>query len=121
MSQSFSLFPPTIEDTFWKQYNYENESFLLDFVNTAIDGDLHAWRDTYLRICHGYLLCFSLESKKSMEDLREFYYLIHKAKYKPVGTVPIVFVGTKSDLTGERKVSDEEIGIFAKEFSHPFL
>jgi len=60
-------------------------------------------RELYMKTGQGFLLVFSITSQSSLDELQELREQI--IRIKDDEHVPIVIVGNKSDLEGDRKVS----------------
>mmetsp|Transcript_22447 Transcript_22447/g.88861 ORF Transcript_22447/g.88861 Transcript_22447/m.88861 type:complete len:110 (+) Transcript_22447:3-332(+) len=71
-------------------------------------------RDQYMRSGEGFVIVFSLTSQHSFDEIRPFRDQILRAK--DVDDVPIVLVGNKCDLVGQRQVLQSDIDELAKEF-----
>lgn len=109
-------YDPTIEDSYRKQYNIDDEQALLDILDTAGQEEYSAMREQYMRTGEGFLLVYSIDSKPSMDELTSFYEQILRVKESE--NVPIVLVGNKCDLENERQVSYEEGELLAKSFNN---
>jgi Ras-related protein Rab-1A len=58
----------------------------------------------FLRGTHGAIFCFSLTDKKTLESFDEWEYTFQKENLN----IPIMLVGTKSDLIDKTSVTKEE-------------
>lgn len=112
-------YDPTIEDSYRKQVAIDNEVALLDILDTAGQEEYSAMREQYMRTGEGFLLVYSVTERESFNELSTFYQQI--LRVKDTDEVPILLVGNKSDLTGERAVSFEEGEKLAKRFQCEFL
>lgn len=77
----------------------------------------------------GYILVFSLTQESSMREIEALRFQIHRIRglQPPAGSptansplLPIVIVGTKSDLIGEREVSREVMTQLSRMWGCPF-
>eukprot|EP01116_Phalansterium_solitarium_P013271 TRINITY_DN3056_c0_g1_i1.p1 TRINITY_DN3056_c0_g1~~TRINITY_DN3056_c0_g1_i1.p1 ORF type:complete len:118 (+),score=29.28 TRINITY_DN3056_c0_g1_i1:442-795(+) len=68
---------------------------------------------------HGYILVFSVTSRPSLEQLKQ----VREQIVTSWGTtsVPMVLVGTKTDLTDNRRVSAAEARALAKEWGCAYV
>jgi hypothetical protein len=71
-------------------------------------------REQYMRTGEGFLLVYSITDRQSFEEIMTFQQQILRVKDKDY--FPMIVVGNKCDLDGERQVSTQ--GPFA---SHPLL
>lgn len=60
-------------------------------------------REQYMRTGEGFLLVYSITSRQSFEEIMTFQQQILRVKDKDY--FPIIVVGNKCDLEGERQVS----------------
>jgi small GTP-binding protein len=76
---------------------------LLDVLDTAGQEEYSAMREQYMRTGEGFLLVYSITSRQSYEEILVFQQQILRVKDKDY--FPIIVVGNKCDLEGERQVS----------------
>jgi len=111
-------YDPTIEDSYRKQVNIDNETCLLDILDTAGQEEYSAMRDSYMRTGQGFILTFSITSRQSFNEASVFRDQIHRVK--DADHVPIVLTGNKCDLEDERQVTTQEASALAKQWNVPF-
>ena len=97
---------PTIEDSYRKQVTIDDETCLLDILDTAGQEEYSAMRDQYMRTGEGFLLVYAITSRASFEEITPFSEQILRVKDKE--SVPMVICGNKADLDDERQVSVQE-------------
>lgn len=170
-------YDPTIEDSYRKQSTIDEESCLLDILDTAGQEEYRAMRDQYVRGGQAFVIVYSVTNRTSFEDVDYFVDLIcHTragnghgceasvaAKYTVEGgrmrqaakgelkltdaeeraeygdktmdlylalkpytpsvlmSTPLVIVGSKTDLTEERKVTSDEGRACAARYHARFL
>eukprot|EP01121_Diplochlamys_sp_Union-15-3_P009314 TRINITY_DN2536_c0_g1_i4.p1 TRINITY_DN2536_c0_g1~~TRINITY_DN2536_c0_g1_i4.p1 ORF type:complete len:201 (-),score=41.72 TRINITY_DN2536_c0_g1_i4:49-618(-) len=112
-------YDPTIEDSYRKQVNIDDETVLLDILDTAGQEEYSAMRDQYMRTGQGFLLTYSITSRSSFDELHQFKEQIHRVK--DTNKVPIVLVGNKVDLEEQREVTSAEGQERAKIYQCPFF
>lgn len=103
---SLSLLPRltlTTADSYRKQCVIDDEVALLDVLDTAGQEEYSAMREQYMRTGEGFLLVYSITSRQSFEEITTFQQQILRVKDKDY--FPMVVVGNKCDLEGEREVS----------------
>ncbi|KFY93574.1 hypothetical protein V500_03660 [Pseudogymnoascus sp. VKM F-4518 (FW-2643)] len=114
-------YDPTIEDSYRKQIQVDGRQCMLEMygtppptrpqspqltphsLDTAGTEQFTAMRELYMKTGQGFLLVFSITSRSSLEELSELREQI--IRIKDDEHVPIVIVGNKSDLEGDRMVS----------------
>jgi GTPase KRas protein len=83
----------------------DDEVALLDVLDTAGQEEYSAMREQYMRTGEGFLLVYSITSRQSFEEILTFEQQILRVKDKDY--FPMIVVGNKADLEGEREVSTE--------------
>lgn len=96
-----------IVDSYRKQCVIDDEVALLDVLDTAGQEEYSAMREQYMRTGEGFLLVYSITSRQSFEEIMTFQQQILRVKDKDY--FPIIVVGNKCDLEGERQVSKQGI------------
>jgi len=112
-------YDPTIEDSYRKQVSIDDETCLLDILDTAGQEEYSAMRDQYMRTGQGFLCVFAITSRTSFDEVSSFREQI--LRVKDADKVPLVICGNKCDLDAERQVSKTEGQDLAKGFDCPFL
>ncbi|MCJ1463476.1 Ras GTPase [Pseudocyphellaria aurata] len=112
-------YDPTIEDSYRKQCVIDDEVALLDVLDTAGQEEYSAMREQYMRTGEGFLLVYSINSRQSFEEILTFQQQILRVKDKDY--FPIIIVGNKCDLDGERVVSRQEGEDLARQFGCAFI
>jgi small GTP-binding protein len=92
-------------DSYRKQCVIDDEVALLDVLDTAGQEEYSAMREQYMRTGEGFLLVYSITSRQSFEEILTFQQQILRVKDKDY--FPMIVVGNKCDLEGEREVSTE--------------
>ncbi|KAG1444693.1 hypothetical protein G6F56_010190 [Rhizopus delemar] len=112
-------YDPTIEDSYRKQCVIDEETALLDVLDTAGQEEYSAMREQYMRNGEGFILVYSITSCLSFEEVNTFYQQIRRVKDRDL--FPMILVGNKCDLEGDRQVSSQEGRDLAKGFGCPFV
>jgi len=112
-------YDPTIEDSYRKQVTIDEETCLLDILDTAGQEEYSAMRDQYMRTGQGFALVYAITSRSSFDEISSFRDQILRVKDKD--KVPMVLVGNKCDLESERQVTTSEGQELAKTFGCPFF
>ena len=101
-------------DSYRKQCVIDDEVALLDVLDTAGQEEYSAMREQYMRTGEGFLLVYSITDRQSFEEIMTFQQQILRVKDKDY--FPMIVVGNKCDLEGERQVSTQGLSHYA----HPF-
>ena len=72
-------------------------------LDTAGQEEYQAMREQYMRTGEGFLLVYSITSRQSFDEIMTFQQQILRVKDKDY--FPIILVGNKCDLDGDREVS----------------
>ena len=83
----------------------DDEVALLDVLDTAGQEEYSAMREQYMRTGEGFLLVYSITSRQSFEEIQVFQQQILRVKDRDY--FPIIIVGNKCDLDGDREVSTQ--------------
>lgn len=105
-------YDPTIEDCYRKQVVIDDETCLLDVLDTAGQEEYSSMRDQYMRTGMGFVCVYDMTNRKTFDELINFHNQILRVQDKT--SVPMVLVGNKLDLDG-REVSTQEGEDLAKE------
>ena len=111
-------YDPTIEDSYRKQVRIDDETCLLDILDTAGQEEYSAMRDQYMRTGEGFLCVYSVTSRSSFDEIDSFRDQILRVKDEE--KFPMVLCGNKCDLNDERQVTVAEGRNKAKVFACPF-
>jgi hypothetical protein len=95
----------TFADSYRKQCVIDDEVALLDVLDTAGQEEYSAMREQYMRTGEGFLLVYSITDRQSFEEIMTFQQQILRVKDKDY--FPMIVVGNKCDLDGERQVSTQ--------------
>ncbi|KAI9811150.1 MAG: Ras GTPase ras2 [Pycnora praestabilis] len=136
-------YDPTIEDSYRKQVVIDQQSCMLEVLDTAGQEEYTALRDQWIRDGEGFVLVYSISSRSSFSRIQKFHHQIQRVKESssagsptgtlytgmpagtppsgPSGQVPVMLVGNKSDRVTEREVSTQEGHALAKELGCEFV
>ena len=107
-----------LTDSYRKQCVIDEEVALLDVLDTAGQEEYSAMREQYMRTGEGFLLVYSITSRQSFEEIMTFQQQILRVKDKDY--FPIIVVGNKCDLEGERQVSKQGTSATLPSTINPF-
>ncbi|KAI8322889.1 ras-domain-containing protein [Martensiomyces pterosporus] len=112
-------YDPTIEDSYRKQCVIDDETAMLDVLDTAGQEEYSAMREQYMRTGEGFLLVYSITSRNSYEEMPTFQQQILRVKDRDY--FPMIICANKCDLEAERQVGAQEGQEMARAFGCPFL
>ncbi|KAJ3425688.1 ras-like protein rasb [Anaeramoeba flamelloides] len=112
-------YDPTIEDAYRRQVKIDEETHLLDILDTAGQEEYSAMRDSYMRSGEAFLIVYSVTDRSSFDEVATFREQI--SRVKDSDNVPIIIVGNKSDLDNQRQISRGEGEDLAKTYDCPFF
>eukprot|EP01130_Rhizamoeba_saxonica_P000232 TRINITY_DN1021_c0_g1_i1.p1 TRINITY_DN1021_c0_g1~~TRINITY_DN1021_c0_g1_i1.p1 ORF type:complete len:189 (-),score=61.05 TRINITY_DN1021_c0_g1_i1:56-622(-) len=112
-------YDPTIEDSYRKQVQVDDEICLLDILDTAGQEEYSAMRDQYMRTGQGFVLTYAITSRSSYDEINTFREQITRVKDRE--DVPMVLIGNKCDLEEERQVPTAEATDLAKQWNMPLF
>ena len=115
------FYDPTIEDSYRKQTVIDNETVLLDILDTAGQDEYSAMRDQYMRTGQGFILVFDVTSRATFDELAVFAEQVSRAKDANLGDVPLVVVANKCDLAHLRAVTTGEASDFAASIGAAYI
>jgi len=112
-------YDPTIEDSYRRQVVVDDETALLDILDTAGQDEFSSMQDQWMRDGKGFLLVYNITDKTSFDNVSQLYDKILRCK--DLAKVPVVLVGNKCDLVNDRKISEEEGKALAANWGCPFF
>jgi len=112
-------YDPTIEDSYRKQVMIDDETALLDILDTAGQEEFSSMQDQWMRDGKGFLLVYNIISRPTFDEVSVLYDKILRTK--DAVKVPVVLVGNKCDLKDERQVEYQEGADLSKQWSCPFF
>ena len=112
-------YDPTIEDSYRKQARIDEETCVMDVLDTAGQEEYAVMRDQYMRSGEGFLCVYSVASRSSFEEIDLFRETMLRVKDEE--KVPMVLCGNKCDMVRERQVGKQEGEDMASVFGCPFF
>ena len=73
-------YDPTIEDSYHKILEIDDETCVLDILDTAGQEEYSAMRDQYMRTGEGFMCVFALDSMKTFDDVETYREQIKRIK-----------------------------------------
>lgn len=111
-------YDPTIEDSYRKQVEVDNQQCMLEILDTAGTEQFTAMRDLYMKNGQGFLLVYSITSQSTFNDLQELRDQI--LRVKDTDDVPMMVIGNKCDLEDERVVGRDQGMLLGRQYNCPF-
>ena len=112
------------QKSYRKQMEVDGKVGMLDMLDTTGQEEFTVLRDQWISDCEGFLLVYSITSRRSFEQVKLFHDYIYQVK-EGQGEVseflPIVIIGNKSDLIEDRMIQMTEGMKMSKEFQCEFL
>jgi Ras-related protein Rap-1A/Ras-related protein Rap-1B len=107
-------YDPTIEDSYRKPVEVDNQQYMLEILDTAGTEQFTAMRDLYMKNGQGFVLVYSIIAQSTFNDLPDLKEQI--LRVKDCDTVPMVLVGNKCDLSDQRVITQEQGEALARKF-----
>jgi len=112
-------YDPTIEDSYRKLVEIDNQQYMLEILDTAGTEQFTAMRDLYMKNGQGFVLAFSIIAQSTFNDLPDLREQI--LRVKDTDKVPMVVVGNKCDLSDQRIITTEQGQALATKFGAVFI
>lgn len=120
-------YDPTIEDSYRRALEVPSSwlgggasetgnSLVLELMDTAGAEQFAGMRDLYMRRGDAFLLVYALDSQASLRAIQAIYGQIVRLRGPDV---PILLVGNKSDLGGQRQVNPTTVASLARQWRLP--
>ncbi|KAG7520944.1 ras-related Rap-1A [Solea senegalensis] len=109
-------YDPTIEDSYRKQVEVDGQQCMLEILDTAGTEQFTAMRDLYMKNGQGFALVYSITAQSTFNDLQDLREQI--LRVKDTEDVPMILVGNKCDLEGERVVGKEQGQNLARQWNN---
>merc|ERR1712146_407211 len=107
-------YDPTIEDSYRKPVEVDNNQYMLEILDTAGTEQFTAMRDLYMKNGQGFVLVYSIIAQSTFNDLPDLREQI--LRVKDCDMVPMVLVGNECDLQDQRVITQEQGEGLARKF-----
>ncbi|CAH3018823.1 unnamed protein product [Porites evermanni] len=101
-------YDPTLEETYRKEIEYNGKLYDVEIVDTAGQEEFSSFRDSSVATGDAFLVLFAINSALSWHELKELRSKIIQDR-QAASAIPMVMVGNKLDLEGEREVNKDEV------------
>jgi len=112
-------YDPTIEDSYQKQVEVDDEVYMLEILDTAGTEQFTSMRDLYMKNGQGFVLVYSIVADSTFNEIPALREQI--LRVKDVDHVPMVLVGNKCDLVEQRAVPRKSGEDMAKKWNSKFI
>eukprot|EP00123_Amoebidium_parasiticum_P000667 comp11533_c0_seq1/m.5990 comp11533_c0_seq1/g.5990 ORF comp11533_c0_seq1/g.5990 comp11533_c0_seq1/m.5990 type:complete len:184 (-) comp11533_c0_seq1:472-1023(-) len=112
-------YDPTIEDSYRKQVEVDQQQCMLEILDTAGTEQFTAMRDLYMKNGQGFALVYSITAQSTFNDLEDLREQI--LRVKDMENVPMVLCGNKCDLEDERVIGKDVGNGRARQWNCAFL
>jgi small GTP-binding protein len=113
-------YDPTLEDSHQLTLKLDDDRVeRVSILDTAGQEEFSALHDQWWRGGDGFVVVFSITDAGSFEEAQAFRESILRSKDED--TVPMVLVGSKSDLESERAVPRQDAEALANEWRVPYI
>eukprot|EP01091_Cochliopodium_minus_P020759 TRINITY_DN9176_c1_g1_i1.p1 TRINITY_DN9176_c1_g1~~TRINITY_DN9176_c1_g1_i1.p1 ORF type:complete len:182 (+),score=33.48 TRINITY_DN9176_c1_g1_i1:190-735(+) len=112
-------YDPTIEDTYLKQIEHGEHSYVLEIIDTAGTEQFVSMRNLYMKAGEVFVVVYSIVAESTFHETREIREQILDTKEPEIP--PIVLVGNKLDLEDQREVKKSVAEEQAKEWKCPYI
>ena len=109
----------TIEDSYRKVFNVDQEICNLEILDTAGQEEFKPLVNGWIRSSEGFILVYDVTNRQTFEEVKGFYENIVQTLDKT--QFPLVLVGNKCDLIDRKKVDKEEGKKLANSWGCPFI
>jgi len=113
-------YDPTIEEEYRRIITVDGRMCQLEVLDTAGAEQFTALNELYIKSGRGFVLVFSLTQEASLREVENLRQQIYRIKGGST-SVPIVVVGTKSDLVNEREVQLSTLTSLSQRWNLPFF
>jgi len=101
-------YDPTLEETYRKKIEYNGKLYDVEIVDTAGQEEFSSFRDSSVATGEAFLVLFAINSASSWHELKDLRSKIIQDR-QLTSAIPMIIVGNKLDLEGEREVNRDEV------------
>mmetsp|Transcript_28009 Transcript_28009/g.70326 ORF Transcript_28009/g.70326 Transcript_28009/m.70326 type:complete len:189 (-) Transcript_28009:222-788(-) len=112
-------YDPTIENTYIKQIEVDDQQYVLDVIDTAGTEQFTVMRDLYIKGGEGFILVYSVTSTSTFKEVSQIR--SQMVRVKETENIPLILVGNKCDLSDQREVTTEDGRQLAESFGCQFI
>lgn len=110
----------TIEDSYRKTINVDDEISNIEILDTAGQEEFHSLVDGWIRSSEAVILVYDVSNRQTFDEVKSFYERVVEAK--DTVKFPLVLVGNKCDVSDNRRKVDKIEGQrLAQSWRCPFI
>jgi len=116
-------YDPTIEDSYRKQVRIDDETAVVEVLDTAGQEEYSAMREQWIRYGEGFFIVYSITSRASFDkELTPLLNQLERVRdVDEINEIPVTLFGNKLDLVNQRQVSTEEGREMSKKLGSGFF
>eukprot|EP01095_Lingulamoeba_sp_RSL-Kostka_P018152 TRINITY_DN983_c1_g1_i1.p1 TRINITY_DN983_c1_g1~~TRINITY_DN983_c1_g1_i1.p1 ORF type:complete len:196 (-),score=51.80 TRINITY_DN983_c1_g1_i1:116-703(-) len=112
-------YDPTIEESYRKVIELENENYVFEILDTAGTSQFSAMRDMYIKSGEAFIFVYSVSSAQSLDEIQDIHRQLDRLTEDR--EVHLVLAANKSDLPEDEHIITEQQGRdLAEQLSCPF-
>ena len=117
------FYDPTMEETYETEIGYSGKHHHVEIVDTAGQEEFTSFLDSSLSTGDAFMILYAINSVSSWNDLKSLRTKIfQETEAKNAGhRIPIIIVGNKKDLEGERDTTQETAEEYAASIRVPYV
>jgi len=117
------FYDPTMEETYETEISYNGKHHHVEIVDTAGQEEFTSFLDSSLSTGDAFMILYAINSLSSWNDLKSLRSKIfQETEGKNSGhRIPIIIVGNKKDLEGERDTTEESAEEYAASIRVPYV
>lgn len=119
MNTFCSTYDPTIEESYRKVVDIDDNQYMLEILDTAGTEQFTSIRDIYMRNGDCFILVYSIVCRQSLDYLYELYPKLLRVRESD--SAINVVAGNKIDLNDQRKIQEYEGRDFSKTTKGDFM
>jgi len=114
-------YDPTIEDSYRKQIRVDEETVVLEVLDTAGQEEYSAMREQWIRYGEGFFLVYSILTRHSFEkEMSPLVKQLERVRESEIICIPTMLFANKSDMAQSRQVTYEEGKLMAEKLGSNF-
>jgi len=114
-------YDPTIEDSYRKQIRVDEDTVVLEVLDTAGQEEYSAMREQWIRYGEGFFLVYSILSRHSFDkEVHPLIRQLERVRDAEIQAIPTILFANKIDMPQSRQVTTEEGKEMAKKLGSNF-
>jgi len=114
-------YDPTIEDSYRKQIRVDEETVVLEVLDTAGQEEYSAMREQWIRYGEGFFLVYSILSRHSFDkEINPLIRQLERVRDAEIQAIPTILFANKNDMPQSRQITLDEGKEMAKKLGSNF-